>query len=194
MNTISLAKGEGINLSKRVPSLKRIRVGLGWDESRNDPVDLDASAFVCRTLNGEPKLLTEKHFVFYNNYSTPRGSVRHSGDNRTGSTIGDDETITVDTELLEAEINEVSFVVTIHEAISRRHNFGKVSNAYIKLYNDDVPNSPCICEYRLSNDFKTETAVQFGSLLRDKNGDWLFKAVGAGYNNFELGDFVNAYL
>ena len=31
---INLKKGESINISKREPSLRMIRVGLGWDKRR----------------------------------------------------------------------------------------------------------------------------------------------------------------
>ena len=45
---INLKKGESINLSKREPNLRKIRVGLGWDKrSGGADFDLDVSVFVC---------------------------------------------------------------------------------------------------------------------------------------------------
>ena len=52
--------------------------------------DLDASAFV---LNADGKVLSDQHFVFYNNPKDPSGAVAHQGDNRTGEGAGDDEVI-----------------------------------------------------------------------------------------------------
>ena len=48
-----------------------------------------------------------------------------------------------------------------------------------------------VAKYSLEDDFSVETAVQIGSLYR-KDGEWLFKAVGAGFAK-GLGDFVLAY-
>ncbi|WP_374352798.1 TerD family protein [Chitinimonas sp.] len=190
---ISLSKGQGINLAKTAPSLVRVRVGLGWDAPElhsGYPFDIDVSAFICG-LNaaGEPKLLSDEHLVFYNNLTSPNGAVVHSGDNRTGAGDGDDEVLTVDLARLEAAAMEISFVVTIHEAHSRGQNFGLVRNAAIRLY-DDLSGT-LIAGYQLGEAFGSETAVQFGSLFRSQ-GEWHFKAVGAGYR-LGLADFVAGY-
>lgn len=190
---INLKKGGGINLTKSAPTLSALRVGLGWDRKfppGGADFDLDSTVFVCK-LNeaGEPKLISDEHFIFYNNLKTPNGSVVHKGDNRTGAGEGDDETILVNLPLLEADCQEISFIVTIHEGIERNQNFGQITNAYIKIYNDAT--GEVICEYDLDEKFSSETAVQFGSLLR-ANGEWSFKAVGIGYR-LGLGDFVEGY-
>lgn len=189
---INLRKGEGINLNKNKPSLSKIRVGLGWDEiSGNIDIDLDASVFICRLDHrNNPKLLTERHFVFYNNLATPNGSVVHSGDNRTGSGDGDDETIMVDLNRIEDEVTELSFFVTIHDANNRRQHFGMLKNSYIRIYDDNTNDT--ICEFKLDAEFDRITSIQFGSVIRSSTG-WDFKAVGAGYK-LELGDIVNQYL
>lgn len=190
--TINLKKGEGINLTKSAPALRNIRVGLGWDKRSGGGADfdLDASVFLCR-LNAanEPKLIADEYFVFYNNKQSPDGAVTHSGDNRSGEASGDDETILVDLGRMHADAREVSFIVTIHDADTRGQNFGQIVNAYIKLYDDAT--GRVIAEYDLDENFSQETAVQFGSFFK-QNGEWSFKAVGAGYR-LGLGDFVEGY-
>lgn len=190
---INLTKGSSINLNKQAPSLRRVRVGLGWEVASTQPaVDLDVSAFVCKlTTQNEPKLLSEQHFVFFNNPKTPNGSVTHSGDNRTGAASGDDETLMVDLLRLEPEIREISFVVTIHEAASRNHSFGLLREAYIKLYNDET--GELLCQYDLDAEFSNETALQVGSIIRNTQGEFEFHAIGAGYN-LDLGTFLQGYL
>ncbi len=187
---INLKKGESINISKREPSLRMIRVGLGWDKRGDSGADfdLDVSVFVCR-LNAakEPKLIADEYFVFYNNKQSPDGAVLHSGDNRSGNGAGDDESINVDLSKLHAEAQEISFIVTIHEADARNQNFGQIQNAYIRLYDGDK----IIADYDLDAMFSSETAVQFGSFFR-LDGEWLFKAVGAGYR-LNLNDFIEGY-
>lgn len=191
---INLTKGGNINLSKNNPGLKRVRFGLGWDTNVYDTggeFDLDASVFVCKNnASGQPKLLSDSHFIFYNNKSDPEGGVTHTGDNRTGAGDGDDENVIVDLGKINSSAEEVSFIVTIHEADTRRQNFGQVRNSYIAVYNDETGEE--LARYRLEDDFSTQTAVQFGSLYRRDGGEWVFKAVGAGFNK-GLGDFVGLY-
>ena len=191
--TINLEKGNRVNLSKEAPSLKRIRVGLGWNANKFDTgaaYDLDVSGFVCSLdASGTAKLLGDEYFVFYNNKTTPEGAVVHMGDNRDGAADGDDESLIVDLVKLNPAAQEISFIVTIHDATARKQNFGQITNSYIKLYNDETGEE--LAKYSLEDDFSSETAVQFGSLYK-KDGAWSFKAVGAGFKR-GLGDFVKAY-
>jgi len=190
--SISLVKGGRINLTKG-GDLKKVRVGLGWNPNGTDTgaeFDLDATAFVCSVdAAGNSKMLADEYMVFYNNKVSPDGAVKHSGDNRTGGGEGDDETIVVDLTKINPAAAEVSFIVTIDEAIARKQNFGQVSASYIKLYNDETGAE--LAKYSLEDDFSTETAVQFGSLVL-KDGHWIFKAVGTGYSK-GLADFVVVY-
>lgn len=174
---ISLQKGQNVSLSKQAPGLKKVRFGLGWDLRKTDgnAFDLDASAFV---LDANGKVLSDGHFVFYNNAKDPSGAVTHLGDNRTGEGAGDDEVIEVELGPMPANAAKVSFVVTIHDAEARKQNFGQVANAYIRALNADGEQE--IARYDLSEDASTETAMIFGELYRN-NDEWKFKAIGQGY-------------
>ncbi|MFZ1830924.1 MAG: TerD family protein [Candidatus Competibacteraceae bacterium] len=174
---ISLQKGQNVSLSKQAPGLKKVRFGLGWDVRKTDgsAFDLDASAFV---LDANGKVLSDGHFVFYNNAKDPSGAVIHLGDNRTGEGAGDDEAVEIELGLMPSNAAKVSFVVTIHEAEARKQNFGQVANAYIRALNADGDQE--IARYDLSEDASTETAMIFGELYRS-NDEWKFKAIGQGY-------------
>lgn len=190
---INLSKGGRINLAKAAPTMTKVRIGLGWNPnsySSGSVYDVDVSAFVLKQdANGAPKLLSDEYMIFYNQPLSPEGAVKHSGDNKTGGGEGDDETIVVELPLMPAAADEVSFVVTIHEAVERKQNFGQITKSYIQLYNDDT--GEVIARYDLEDDFSNETAVQFGSLYK-KNDEWAFKAVGQGFN-VGLADFVTGY-
>ncbi|MGE5657236.1 MAG: TerD family protein [Actinomycetota bacterium] len=188
--SINLGKGERINLSKEAPGLKSAAIGLGWDINATDTgaaFDLDASLFM---LGGNGKIPTDQYFVFYNNTKSPDGSAEHLGDSRTGEGFGDDETILVDLSKVNPAIQEMVFVVTIHEAEARRQNFGQIRNAFIRIY-DSTTNIE-VTKYDLDEDFSRETAVEFGRLYK-KDGEWRFQAVGQGYNA-GLQSFVEKYI
>ncbi|MGB3511203.1 MAG: TerD family protein [Microcoleaceae cyanobacterium] len=187
--SINLSKGERVNLSKESPNLTKAGIGLGWDVNTTDTgaeFDLDASIFM---LGSNGKIPNEKYFVFYNNLISPDSSVKHSGDSRTGEGSGDDEKIEIDLTKVDPAIQEIIFVVTIHEADARRQNFGQVRNSFIRIY--DITTEEEIAKYELEEDFSRETALEFGRLYR-KDNDWRFQAVGEGYNS-GLQGFVDKY-
>lgn len=175
--SISLSKGANISLSKEAPGLSKIQVGLGWDTRSTDgqAFDLDASCFL---LAAGDKVRGDADFIFYNQLKSSDGSVEHMGDNLTGEGEGDDEVIKVDLSRVPPEIQKVSVAVTIHDAETRRQNFGMVTNAFIRVVNE--ANGSEITRYDLSEDASTETAMIFGELYRSGE-EWKFKAVGQGY-------------
>lgn len=175
---ISLSKGQKISLEKESPGLKRIIMGLGWDAKKTDTgvdFDLDASAFL---LGENGKIVSDKHFVFYNNPKSPDGAVESTGDNKTGSGDGDDEQIKVDLSKVDPGVKKMVFVVTIYDADARKQNFGQVSNAYVRLINQDT--GADVAKYDLGEDYSTETAMVMAELY-SHNGEWKMTAVGAGY-------------
>lgn len=180
---ISLQKGGKVNLSKAaadagVSNLKKAVIGLGWDAnefSNGADFDLDAEAFMVGT-NG--KCTTDKEFIFYNNLEHTSGAVKHMGDNLTGGSGDDDEQIIVDLMKVPANIQKITFTVTIYDAFNRRQNFGQVSNAFIRIC-DELTGKEII-RYDLSEEFSIETAVVFGELYK-YNNEWKFNAIGGGY-------------
>ncbi len=173
---VNLRKGEKVSIG----GLNKLRVGLGWKPNGYDPskpFDLDASVFL---LGPDEKVTdTVNDIVFYNQPKHPSGAVIHSGDALTGSeSEGDDESIEVDLSKIPASIVQLSFVVTINDAVVREQNFGQVQDSYVKLYNSDT--GEVLLIYELGEDFSTETAVQVCSIYNHK-GTWKFSAVGAGF-------------
>ncbi len=175
--SISLTKGGNVSLSKTDPSLKNILVGLGWDARPTDGADfdLDASAFM---LKADDKVRSDSDFIFYNQTKSTCGALEHTGDNRTGAGDGDDETLVVLLDKVPADIQKIAFTVTIHEAESRKQNFGQVSHAYVRIINPE--SGVEVARYDLSEDASIETAMIFGEIYRHNN-EWKFKAVGQGY-------------
>ena len=174
---ISLTKGQNVSLSNTDPSLKNVLVGLGWDARSTDgqDFDLDASVFMA-TENG--KVPSDRHFIFYNQLVSLCGGVEHTGDNLTGDGDGDDESVIVCLDKVQSNIKSLFITVTIHDAEARRQNFGQVSNAFVRIVNNDTSDE--IVRFDLSEDYSTETAMVFGEIYRH-NGEWKFRAIGQGY-------------
>lgn len=182
---INLQKGQKIDIG-----LTKMTIGLGWDpnEGTGADFDLDASAFMI----DENRLIpSESFFVFYGNTDSPDASLRHTGDDPTGgnSADGDDESIEVDLSKVDPRINEILFVVTIHDALDRKQNYGQVRNSYIRIV--DNSNGQEVAKYELGEDFSIETAVEFGRLYK-RNDAWKFEASGIGYRE-DLAFFLGKY-
>ena len=174
---VSLSKGGNVSLTKQAPNLTAVLVGLGWDIRTTTGTDFDLDASALAT--GETKkVLSDSHFVFFNNLRSPEGSIEHTGDNKTGEGEGDDEVIKVDLAGTPPTITNIFFPVSIHEADSRGQSFGQVQNAYIRVV--DQSNGSELARYDLSEDASTETAMVFGELYR-AGDEWKFRAIGQGY-------------
>lgn len=198
---ISLNKGQALNLTKTADNgLSSVMVGLGWDEKQKSTkgffktlfasgsnIDCDASAFLLK--NG--KLETNKDIVYYGRLSHYSGAVNHQGDNLTGAGDGDDEQIMIDLNKLPQSYNKIMIVVNIFSAESRRQSFGMIKNAFIRIV-DNRTNTE-ICRYNLSDGYDNDTAMVFGELTRENNGEWTFTAIGKGSRAGSIDDLADNY-
>ncbi|MEJ5092775.1 chemical-damaging agent resistance protein C [Sphingobacterium faecium] len=181
---INLQKGQRESI--RSP---KFTIGLGWDtndSSTGSSYDLDASVFI---LGEDKKILSDNHFIFYNNLKSPNEAVVHTGDNLTGDGDGDDEQLLVDLGKIEANASEICIVITIHDAHTKNQNFGQVRNSFIRIV--DSATGEELLKYELDEDFSVETAVEFGRIYK-RNGEWKFEAVGAGMKG-GLQDYLDRY-
>jgi tellurium resistance protein TerZ len=130
---IELSPGRGWVLSGGDGEpLTRLWMGLGWDPLPDevDPaapqVDLDATA--VQFSGGRPV-----DIAFYNNPVTRDGAVRLLGDNRTGRDSGDDESIEIDLERTDPQVDTILFMVSSYQG----HILEWVRNAYCRLVDED---------------------------------------------------------
>ncbi|OKH19095.1 TerD family protein [[Limnothrix rosea] IAM M-220] len=177
--SINLKKGQGISLKKAAPSLNAGFIGLGWDIKQQGGMDfdLDASVFMLGT-NG--KLISDQHFIFYNNLTSPDPdkSVKLMGDNRTGAGEGDDEVLIIDFRKIPADVVQIAIAVSIYEGEERKQNFGSVQNAFVRLV--DVETKKEVLRYSLQQQFSTETALIMANVARE-NSEWRLNAIGDAY-------------
>ena len=112
---LDLEKWVSLDLSKTAPSLKNVRVWLGWDVVSGVTIDLDVAAIVLE--NGEKSTKKSGNICFFNALKILNGAIYHTWDNRTGEGEGDDESIVVNLEQVSKElpnISEIHFPVFIY--------------------------------------------------------------------------------
>ena len=202
--SVNLQKGQKVNLKKSDGGrLKRVIVGLGWDEAeqksgglfsslfgsgnRNADIDCDASAILC--VDG--KLTDKDDVVFFGNLKHKSGAVKHMGDNLTGAGEGDDEQIVVQLDLLPSRYDKIIFDVNIYEADKRKQDFGMFKNAFIRII--DADNGQELMKYNLSENYDGKTGMVFGEVYRH-NGEWKFNAIGQGVNASYVFDLAEHFI
>lgn len=196
--SVNLQKGQKVSLTKGNAGLRRVMVGLGWDEAKpqgfgfykggqKQDIDCDAIAFL---LDGSNTLASRDDVVFFNNLNHSSGCVIHQGDNLTGAGEGDDEQIMVDLARLPARYERIVILVSIYKATDRGQQFGMIENAFIRLVDADTGKELCV--YNLSENYEGMTALVFGELYR-RNGEWKFNAVGQPLKIWSVAQLAEKY-
>lgn len=188
--SVSLQKGQKISLTKADGGLRKVMVGLGWDEARPaatgfralfapkpQDIDCDASAILCGKNGKIVSSNVNQSVVYFGNLRHPSGAIIHQGDNLTGGGEGDDEQIMVDLSMIPQEIDKIVFVVNIYDANVRHQHFGMIKNAFIRLVN--MNNRTEICKYNLTEDYSGKSGLIVGEIYRNE-GEWKFNAIGQG--------------
>jgi len=193
---VNLQKGQKIDLTKGNAGLKKVMVGLGWDEAEQkkklfgkkpEDIDCDAIAFL---LDKDGKLADAKDAVYFNNLRHSSGCVEHQGDNLTGAGDGDDEQILVNLADLPSKYERIVILVSIYQAPQRNQHFGMINNAFIRLVDHLTGKELCI--YNLTENYAGKTAMVFGELYR-RNGEWKFNAIGEPLNIWTVSDLAARY-
>lgn len=175
---VTLVKGQKISLEKTAGgTLTAVRMGLGWDVAGSGgavpgrmfgggppSVDLDAS---CGMFDAGGVLAD---LVWFRQLRSRDGSIRHTGDNLTGTGDGDDESIIVDLERVPAEVRSLVFTVNSYSG----QGFDRVANAFCRLVDHRTEKE--IARYDLGAQ-GGHTAMVMARLYRH-GGEWKMHAIG----------------
>ena len=181
---IQLEKGQRINLEKGNGSkLVNICVGVNWGAiekkgffggKKLEAVDLDAS---CATFDDNNRAL---EVVYFGNLQSKNGSIRHSGDDRTGDTGGDDgldnEVISVDLAKLDPAVTKIAFVLNSFQG----QDFKTIPFASIRIYEGNPTRvNEVFATYDIANgpNFAGHVSMVMGVFYK-RNGEWKFNAIG----------------
>ena len=196
--SVNLQKGQKVDLTKGNAGLKRLIVGLGWDEAekkvgffgrkKGADIDCDASALVC---GAGGKLLDKDDIVYFGNLKHRTGAITHLGDNLTGEGEGDDEQLIVELNAIPESYEKIIFVVNIYKSFERNQHFGMIKNAFIRIVDADTKQE--LCKYNLSENYNNMTAMIFGEVYRYK-GEWKFNAIGQPTQDKGLGELAARFL
>ncbi len=179
---INLQKGQRISLEKEAGrGLTRVIMGLGWGMkqvqskgflgfgggARQEAVDLDAS---CLLFDTSGNLVDT---VWFRQLESHCGSIRHSGDDRSGGgeAGADNERIAIDLSRVPATVQALLFTVNSFSGES----FAGIPNAFCRLVDD--ANDGEIARFDLSLEGGSHTGLIMTKLYRHNN-EWKMQALG----------------
>jgi len=173
---VNLVKGQKISLAKADGgTLSQVFMGLGWDTAKpgfmgrmlggDGSIDLDAS---CIMFDDNKQLVDT---IWFGQLRSQDGSIKHSGDNRTGDGDGDDEVIHVDLSRVPNHVKILVFTVNSFTG----ETFDKVTNAFCRMV--DSTNRQEVAKLNLSDVKGPHTAVIMAKVYRH-NGEWKMHAIG----------------
>ncbi|MFE5889383.1 restriction endonuclease [Streptomyces sp. NPDC056462] len=140
-------------------------LGMTWSGN----VALDVCALVCRGS----RVLSEEHFVFFNNPQTPDGSVR-----AVPAQAPDKAAIRVSFDELPQEADRLVLVAAVDPEVNPNADLSGFTDACIRLLD---PARAEVGQLEVSDGRSGETALVLGSFRHRPNGDWDFVLGGKGY-------------
>ncbi|MDT0309112.1 TerD family protein [Streptomyces sp. DSM 44917] len=174
---LPLATGQRMRLAEVMPRAAVFQVGLDWQAPEG--AEVDASALV---LDDGGSVLSEEHFVFYNN-PDPAGVGVALADG------GPEARFAVELPALEAAVERVVFTVSVHDAEERGQDLSDVALLHVRLIDPDSGDE-LLC-YGFPAGPPHATGVTFGELVREEDG-WWFAAVSRAYAG-GLAEIVEAH-
>lgn len=165
-----MRKGGTIRVTDYLPGHKLppwVTFGLAWDVTNGVNIDLDASAIM---LNESLELVD---IVSFQQLTSKDGSIRHSGDEREGDEVGDDEKINVALASVDPQVKYIGFVINSFSG----QELDDIAKAACHLFDPQTHTE--IAKYTLTNSHELDkhTALVMGCLYRAAGDEWHLRII-----------------
>ena len=167
-----LKRGANVALTREIPTLRTVLLGIRF-EAGSEKVLLDNLVIATILCNTENKALSDEHFVFFNQLSSPEESVSQ----REAALGEDSEQVEVSLPDVPAEVERIVVVAYLNDP--QRRSLGQLRECHIRVLDADG-NAELIRSENLAPTLTSETALALGELYRHQGG-WKFRVIGEGY-------------
>ena len=173
---MTLKRGENVALTREIPSLSSVVLGVRWDAGPETALDasLVAATLLC---DRSSHVLSDEHFVFFNQLISPDLSVEQLG----AAVGGDKEQIEVDLPDVPPEVERIVVALYLNDGVAARRTLGQLRSCSIRVL-DRADNRELVRSEELAAVLAGETALVLGELYRHTSG-WKFKVIGQGYES-----------
>lgn len=157
-----LQRGQKLKLAD-LTGKNQLQVGLSVSNPNGLSVDMS-----CFGVDGNNKLSDDRYFIFYNQKTSPCGSLTSLGQKD-----GDQEQFQIDLAHLPPTVRTLVFVITI----DGNGTMSQIRDGYLRLLDQHTE----LARFTFSSaDFKDEKAIMVGEIYFKEV--WRFAAVGQGFN------------
>jgi tellurium resistance protein TerD len=170
-----MTRGSNVALTREIPSLRGVVLGVKLLSAERVLTDnLVVATILC---NSSGKALSDAHFVFFNQLSSPELSVT-----QLARAVGQDiEQVEIDLSAVPTEVSRIVVVTYINEGNAARRTLGQLREARVRVLNL-ADNTELVRSENLATGLHNETGLALGELYRHEGG-WKFKVIGQGYGN-----------
>ncbi len=170
-----MKRGANASLTREVPGLKGLVVGVKWNVGSETALadNLTMATILC---GADGRALSDQHFVFFNQLTSPDLSVQQL----TEALGGDQEQIEIDLNSVPAQVDRIVVFVYVNDGPAQKRTLGQLRSCVVRVLNLDG-NAELVRSEELSTGLQSETALALGEVYRH-NGEWKFKVLGQGYS------------
>lgn len=169
-----MKRGSNVDFTREIPGLTGVVVGVRWDAGAEKALD-DNLVMATILCDARGKALSDEHFVFFNQLSSPDLSVTELE-----TALGDDnEQVEIDLQAVPTDVVRIAVVLYVNEGSTQRRTLGQLKSCEVRLL-DLADNKELVRSENLAPMLTSETAMSVAEVYR-YNSDWKFKVLGDGY-------------
>jgi tellurium resistance protein TerD len=170
-----MKRGANVSLTREVPGLTGLVVGVKWNAGSETALadNMTMATILCGT---DGRALSDQHFVFFNQLSSPELSVQQLE----AALGGDQEQVEIDLASVPAQVDRIVFVVYVNEGPAQKRTLGQLRSCVVRVLNLDG-NAELVRSEELASVLQSETALALGEVYRH-GSEWKFKVLGQGYS------------
>lgn len=169
-----MRRGSNVALTREIPGLDQIVVGVWWNAGAERVLE-DNLVFAALLCDASSKVLSEEHFVFFNQLSSPELSVQQLH----AALGGDREQVEIDLAGVPDDVARVVVVLYLNDGTAARRTLGQLRDIGVRVL-DAHGNTELVRSENLAPALSAETALVLGEVYRHA-GEWKFKVIGDGY-------------
>ncbi len=170
-----MKRGANVGLTREIPNLRGLVLGVSWNVGAETALG-DNLVMAAILTDASNRALSNRHFVFFNQLSSPELSVQKLEQ----ALGGDQEQIEVDLGAVPAEVDRIVVVVYVNDGPARRRTLGQLKSCRVRVLNL-ADNAELVRSEELATVLHNETALALGEVYRH-DGGWKFKVLGQGYS------------
>jgi len=169
-----LKRGANVELTREIPDLRTVVLGVKFGAG-SETVLIDNLVVATILCDKSSKALSDEHFVFFNQLSSPDMSISQLE----AAPGGDSEQIEVDLHAVPSEVERIVVVLYLNEGIAQRRSLGQLRECSIRVLNL-AGEAELVRSENFAPALTSETALALGELYR-RQGSWKFKVMGDAY-------------